>query len=91
MCIRDRGVPVVALTDSAVSPLASLATATILVATESPSFFHTMTPLLAVAEILAALVAGNGGQTALAALERTEAQLSAFGVHLTRRPSPERP
>ncbi len=85
------GVPVVALTDSAVSPLASLASATILVATESPSFFHTMTPLLAVAEILAALVAGNGGQAALAALERTEAQLSAFGVHLTRRPSPERP
>lgn len=84
------GVPVVALTDSAVSPLATLATATILVATESPSFFHTMTPLLAVAEILAALVAGNGGQTALAALERTEAQLSAFGVHLTRRTTPER-
>ena len=85
------GVPVVALTDSEVSPLASLSVATILVATESPSFFHTMTPLLAVAEILAALVAGNGGQDALAALERTEAQLSAFGVHLTRRTSPERP
>lgn len=85
------GVPVVALTDSEVSPLASLSVATILVATESPSFFHTMTPLLAVAEILAALVAGNGGQNALAALERTEAQLSAFGVHLTRRTSPERP
>lgn len=85
------GVPVVALTDSEVSPLASLSVATILAATESPSFFHTMTPLLAVAEILAALVAGNGGQDALAALERTEAQLSAFGVHLTRRTSPERP
>ena len=61
--------------------------ATILVATESPSFFHTMTPLLAVAEILAALVAGRGGQKALEALEHTEAQLSAFGVHLPRRGS----
>jgi len=89
--VAAAGVPVVALTDSEVSPLASLSVATILVATESPSFFHTMTPLLAVAEILAALVAGNGGQNALAALERTEAQLSAFGVHLTRRTSPERP
>ena len=59
--------------------------ATILVATDSPSFFHTMTPLLAVAEILAALVAGRGGAKALAALEHTEAQLSAFGVHLPRR------
>ncbi len=37
---------------------------------------HTMTPLLAVAEILAALVAGRGGADALAALERTEAQLA---------------
>ena len=62
-------------TDSEVSPLAQIASATILVATESPSFFHTMTPLLAVAEILAALVAGRGGKKALAALEHTEAQL----------------
>jgi DNA-binding MurR/RpiR family transcriptional regulator len=80
-----RGVPVVAVTDSEVSPLARLAAASILVATESPSFFHTMTPLLAVAEILAALVAGRGGNKALAALEHTEAQLSTFGVHLPRR------
>ncbi|CAN5922832.1 MurR/RpiR family transcriptional regulator [soil metagenome] len=80
-----RGVPVVALTDSAVSPLAQMAASTILVATDSPSFFHTMTPLMAVAEILAALVAGRGGEQALAALDHTEAQLSAFGVHLPRR------
>jgi DNA-binding MurR/RpiR family transcriptional regulator len=83
----DRGVPVVALTDSEVSPLAQIAGNTILVATASPSFFHTMTPLLAVAEILAALVAGRGGAKALAALEHTEAQLAAFGVHLPRRNS----
>jgi DNA-binding MurR/RpiR family transcriptional regulator len=85
-----RGVPVVALTDSEVSPLARLAAASILVATESPSFFHTMTPLLAVAEILASLVAGRGGNKALAALEHAEAQLSAFGVHLPRRNSREK-
>jgi DNA-binding MurR/RpiR family transcriptional regulator len=81
-----RDVPVVALTDSEVSPLAQIATCTVLVSTESPSFFHTMTPLLAVAEILAALVAGRGGAKAMAALEHAEAQLSAFGVHLPRRP-----
>ena len=85
------GVPLVAITDSEVSPLASRATATLLVATDSPSFFHTMTPLLAVAEILAALVAGAGGNRALEALERTEAQLSAFGVHLPRRLPRKRP
>jgi DNA-binding MurR/RpiR family transcriptional regulator len=83
-------VPLVALTDSEVSPLARIAGTTILVATDSPSFFHTMTPLLAVAEILAALVAGRGGQKALEALRRTEAQLAAFGVHLPRRTGRER-
>ena len=56
-----QGVPVVALTDSEVSPLAQIAVAIIPAATDSPSFFHTMTPLLAVAEILAALVAGRSG------------------------------
>ncbi len=76
------GVPLVALTDSEVSPLARLASTVILVPTESPSFFHTVTPLLAVAEILAALVAGRSGHKALEALQRTETQLAAFGVHL---------
>jgi DNA-binding MurR/RpiR family transcriptional regulator len=85
-----QGVPVVALTDSAVSPLAQLAAVTILVATDSPSFFHTITPLLAVAEMLAALVAGRSGGKALAALARTEAQLATFGVHLPRRGAKER-
>ena len=81
-----QGVPVVAITDSEVSPLAQIATVTILVATESPSFFHTVTPLLAVAETLAALIAGRSGQKALDALVRTETQLAAFGVHLPRTP-----
>jgi DNA-binding MurR/RpiR family transcriptional regulator len=86
----EQGVPVVALTDSEVSPLAQIAVATIVAATDSPSFFHSMTPLLAVAEILAALVAGRSGQKALDALTRTEAQLAAFGVHLPRRGAKER-
>jgi DNA-binding MurR/RpiR family transcriptional regulator len=81
----ENGVPIVAVTDSEVSPLAQIATVTILVQTDSPSFFHTMTPLLAVSEILAALVAGRSGDKATAALARTEAQLTAFGVHLPRR------
>jgi len=85
-----QGVPVVAVTDSEVSPLAQIATSTILVSAESPSFFHTMTPLLAVSEILAALVAGRSGRKATEALARTEAQLTAFGVHLQRRSSREK-
>lgn len=78
---HDRGVPIVAVTDSLVSPLAVIARETILVSTDSPSFFHSVAPALVVGEILAALVAGRGGEASLAAIERSEAQLTAFGIH----------
>jgi len=78
-----QGVPVVALTDSEVSPLATLAAETIFVATDCPSFFHTMAPAFVAAEILGALVAGRSGAKALEALRRTEEQLAAFNVHWT--------
>ena len=78
-----QGVPIVAVTDSEVSPLASLAAETIFVATDCPSFFHTMAPAFVTAEILGALVAGRSGTKALEALRRTEEQLAAFNVHWT--------
>jgi DNA-binding MurR/RpiR family transcriptional regulator len=78
---HGRGVPIVALTDSEVSPLAQVATDTILVATDCPSFYHTMVPAFAVAEILAALVAGRSGPKALEALKQTDDQLTALNVH----------
>lgn len=77
-----RDVPVVALTDSAVSPVALIARHTILVGTESPSFFHTVAPSFVVAEILAALIAGRGGDRALTAIKNSERQLTALGVHM---------
>jgi hypothetical protein len=40
-----------------------------------------MTPAFAVGEILAALVAGHGGEAALEALRHTEDQLNAFNIH----------
>jgi DNA-binding MurR/RpiR family transcriptional regulator len=83
--LAPRRVPIIAITDSPVSPIAQVASHTILVATESPSFFHTMAPAFVVAEILAALVAGRSGEDATAALRRTEAQLAAFKVHVTTR------
>ena len=77
-----RGVAVVALTDSAVSPLARLASATILVPTESPSFFHTMTPAFAVVEALAALLAAGGGEAALTAVREIEEQMRSLATHV---------
>jgi DNA-binding MurR/RpiR family transcriptional regulator len=78
---HERGVPIIAVTDSEVSPLAQLGAETIFVATDCPSFFHTMAPAFVTAEILAALVAGRSGAKALDALKRTEDQLTAFNVH----------
>ncbi|HUG60511.1 MAG TPA: MurR/RpiR family transcriptional regulator [Methylomirabilota bacterium] len=77
----SRGVPIVAITDSPVAPLAAIAQGVVLVTTDSPSFFHAMAPAFVVAEVLAALVAGRGGEASLAALTETERQLSEFGIH----------
>ena len=77
------GVPVIAVTDSVVSPLVSLATLSVLVPTESPSFFHAMAPAFVVGEILAALIAGKGGDKSLAAIRRTEDQLSQLDIHIS--------
>ncbi|HWZ05952.1 MAG TPA: MurR/RpiR family transcriptional regulator, partial [Bradyrhizobium sp.] len=56
-----RGIAVVAITDSQVAPLAQIAQDVIVVPTESPSFFHAMSPAFAVAEVLGAVIAGRGG------------------------------
>lgn len=79
---KARGTRLVAVTDSELSPLARMADAALLVRTETPSFFHTMTPALAAVECLAALVAARRGRKALEALEASERQLSEFGTYL---------
>jgi DNA-binding MurR/RpiR family transcriptional regulator len=82
-----RGIPVVAVTDSKVAPIAPIAEHIILVPTDSPSFFHAMSPAFVVAEVLGAIVAGRSGKDSLAALRRTDEHLSALDTHL----KPRRP
>ncbi|MGC1694390.1 MAG: MurR/RpiR family transcriptional regulator [Pseudolabrys sp.] len=79
---KARGTRIVAVTDSEISPLASLADETILVRIETPSFFHTMAPAFAAVECLAALIAARRGHKALAALDESEQQLAAFGTYV---------
>jgi len=81
----EAGVPLVAITDSAVAPLAQLAACTVVVPTESPSFLHTMSPAFVVAEVLGALVAGQAGDTASAALASVDRQSAALNIHLKTR------
>ena len=78
----DRRVKIVAVTDSEVSPLASIADELLLVGTETPSFFHSMTPAFAAVECLAALVAARQGSDTLKSLARSEAQLAAFDTYV---------
>lgn len=77
-----RGAAVIAITDSEVSPLAAFATETLIVHTETPSFFDTMSPAFAAMECLAALVAARRGKRALAALAASEEQLASFDTYV---------
>ncbi|RWI54749.1 MAG: MurR/RpiR family transcriptional regulator [Mesorhizobium sp.] len=52
-----RSITVIAITDSRVSPLVRLARESIVVATNSQSFFQSMTPAVSAIEVLAALIA----------------------------------
>jgi len=79
---RARHAKIIALTDSEVSPLASLADDILIVGTETPSFFHSMSPAFASVECLAALVAARQGSQTLKSLARSEAQLSAFDTYV---------
>ena len=77
-----RGLDVVAITDSVVSPLVERARTAIIVPTDSPSFFHTMTPAFAVAEALAAILAAAAGESGLAAVREMERQFEVLSTHI---------
>jgi DNA-binding MurR/RpiR family transcriptional regulator len=77
-----RGARVIAVTDSEVSPLAAVSSKTLIVQTETPSFFHTMTPAFAAIECLTALVAARRGKQTIQALAASEEQLEAFDTYV---------
>lgn len=88
---KSRGATIIALTDSLYSPLAALADETVVVRTETPSFFHTMTPAFAAVECLAALMTARRGKPALDAIAAAETQLDAFSTYETPRRTKRRP
>lgn len=74
---RGRGVPVLALTDSRLSPLARLAQQALLFDTASPSFFHSATGVLALTEALVECIAEQGGSPVLQRLTLRQQGLQA--------------
>jgi DNA-binding MurR/RpiR family transcriptional regulator len=71
-----RGVAVVALTDSALSPLARHATHYLLFGADSISFFPSMIAPLALVELLVAWLAAKGGRAVLKRLAEVDARLA---------------
>ncbi len=82
----QRGTAMVAITDSELSPLARQAKVSLIVPTESPSFFHALTPAFATAEMLLGLLAARGGGKVADAIRNAEGQLASFDTYWTDRP-----
>jgi DNA-binding MurR/RpiR family transcriptional regulator len=83
-----RGVAVLAITDSALSPLARRATHVLLFRADSISFFPSMIAPLALVELLIAWLAARGGRRVLRRLSEVEARLAsqrAYWNHAPRR------
>ncbi|SDG16948.1 MurR/RpiR family transcriptional regulator [Bosea robiniae] len=80
---REKGLGVIAITDSEVSPLVGIADLAILCSTESQSFFHTLAPALAISEVLCGLLANKDRTAALAALQRADRHLLSLNTYAT--------
>lgn len=74
------GMPIVAITDSELSVIGRLATVPIIVPVRSPSFFDTISPAFAAAEILMALLASRVGPAVPEIVRQREQTLTNAGV-----------
>ena len=82
----QRGVTVVALTDSALSPLARNASHFLLFRADSISFFPSMIAPLALVELLVAWLAAKGGRAVLKRLGEVDSRLAAQRAYWNRSP-----
>lgn len=80
---KEQGVGIVSITDSEVSPLAALSEQVVLCPTESDSFFHTLTPALAISEVLCSLLAAFDRPKTLEALQQADKHLSRLNTYTT--------
>jgi DNA-binding MurR/RpiR family transcriptional regulator len=78
---KEQGIPVVAITDDPLGPVGRAADAVLLVAPATPSFFHSVVPVMAVVQALLALLVARGDGAALKAIETSEKQLARFDAY----------
>ena len=84
MTAAKRGVTIVALTDSALSPLARNAAHFLLFRADSISFFPSMIAPLALVELLVAWLAAKGGKAVLKRLAEVDARLASQRAYWNR-------
>ncbi len=77
----EQGAHILAITDSAVSPIAGPAQALVIFANASPSLFPSVVPALSIAQTLVAMLVQSGGQASLDEIANSEAQLRRFEVY----------
>ncbi|WP_336273320.1 MurR/RpiR family transcriptional regulator [Vreelandella indica] len=80
---KEQEVGIVSITDSEVSPLVALSEQAVLCPTESDSFFHTLTPALAVSEVLCSLLAEYDRPKTLEALQQADKHLLQRNTYAT--------
>jgi DNA-binding MurR/RpiR family transcriptional regulator len=81
---RERGLRIVSVTDSVVSPIAAEAAALIVAGNATPSLFPSVLPALSIAQTLVALLVASGGRASLEEIEKSESQLREFAVYASR-------
>lgn len=79
---REKDVTVVAITDSVVSPVAKHAKVSLVLPNSTPSFFPSVVPALAAAQVLVASLLAEGGKAGLTEIEKSEDQLRRFSVYM---------
>ena len=78
---REQGMAVITITDSEVSPLIAISEVAVLCSTESQTFFHTLTPALAISEVLCGLLASQDRLGALEALQNADRHLQSLNTY----------
>ncbi len=78
---RARGLRIIALTDSPLSPLIVKDDPALIVPTDSASYLNSMAPAFALAEVLVALVGQGNDPALLARLADLDQQLTAFNTY----------
>lgn len=86
---QANGVPVLALTDSRLSPLARGAQQVLLFEAASPTFFHSMTGVQALAEALLACVAEQGGAAGVQRLSERQTRLQSARAYWEKQHPPQ--